>query len=727
MRSVLPWLLALLPGALADGPGLIGLGKHMYRPACAFACRTIIGGSPLACTPDGEHEAGGHHGGSATPPECFLSDPAFLRSMALCIVTYCPEDAWPAPPSLSQIEDYWASHLATGSIGDYTLAPTQSYSAALVDARADEAKGVSVDNSTSTEHDHGSSLFAAGSLPVLTPGDPLTVTSTVAHEDWLAEYNGSVTFESNENGHGRFSLILVLVSLFLPVVLSLVRFVPGIADSRLWTKLNASLNHAPLIGNRYRVPVPGGIGFIPTRGQTLYIILISALNIGLLVPIYYVEPQSWFPDSTQQAYCVIADRAGSMALANLVAAVVFSSRNNILIHLTNWSHGTFLLLHRWLAYWGIGQTVLHSLLSLARYVYWSDYKAEFTMIYWKWGIVGTMAAVIILPASLLVVRTKFYEIFLAFHHLCVVFFLVGTFLHIWYLFTYDWGYEIWIYIIGGIWGVDRLWRLLRVFINGLHTATVSAIDGTNGEYLHISIDNVHAHGVVYLYFPTLTWRFWENHPFSVAASFAGKLPPAPTSALSEHVEKGEISADSKSTSSVDGPAKPSTTFIARVRTGITATLARRLGAASSVRVTVLLEGPYHSVPAATELARCDTLVAIAGGVGITAVLPLLQTFGAPRRGRLYWGVRQKSLVSGLDREIALLPPNIGVTTSVGARLDVAEIVEAALVGDEHAGLVGIMVCGPPGMADDVRKTVVSIGQSSKLHKPFVFVDDAFGW
>lgn len=34
----------------------------------------------------------------------------------------------------------------------------------------------------------------------------------------------------------------------------------------------------------------------------------------------------------------------------------------------------------------------------------------------------------------------------------------------------------------------------------------------------MDIPDVKATGYIYLYFPTLSWRFWENHPLSIASS-----------------------------------------------------------------------------------------------------------------------------------------------------------------------------------------------------------------
>jgi hypothetical protein len=192
--------LFLLAGVVvADGPGLIGWGKHMYNPTCAFACRSVVSASPLACTPqDSGSGGGGHHHSSPTPPECFVTDRAYLRTMAVCIDTYCPTSD---NPPLSLIQDYWDSHLATGSIGNYKWRPVISYAIALDEGRRDEAQGVTPLPDESSSHGDHSVVLKSRALPLLIRGDPLNVTSSVAEEDWRLYFNGSSSFEINENRH----------------------------------------------------------------------------------------------------------------------------------------------------------------------------------------------------------------------------------------------------------------------------------------------------------------------------------------------------------------------------------------------------------------------------------------------------------------------------------------------------------------------------------------------
>lgn len=209
---------------LADGRGLIGWGKTIYHPTCAFACRGVVKGCSLMCTPDhGGDVFGMGHSITTTPPDCYTSDPAFLRTMALCLDTYCPLTDY---PPVSLLEYYWNSHLATGTVGDYQWRPSVSYVNALAAARGDEARAGSGNgtNTSDTEHtqhsdhqmvkrhDHEESGESAtlrpgthSALPTIKPKQHLNVTSFIGEADWQKQYNGMLSFEINETGHSTYT------------------------------------------------------------------------------------------------------------------------------------------------------------------------------------------------------------------------------------------------------------------------------------------------------------------------------------------------------------------------------------------------------------------------------------------------------------------------------------------------------------------------------------------
>lgn len=250
---------------------------------------------------------------------------------------------------------------------------------------------------------------------------------------------------------------------------------------------------------------------MPTRGQALFIAYLVIINIILCaVGIESAQPNAWFASQPLEIVTYVSNRAGVLSFANIPLLFLYSGRNNVLLWLTNWSHSTFLLLHRWVAAICTIEACLHSAIYLQIYTANGTHSSESKLQYWYWGIIATLAMVVLLPASTLQIRRKCYELFLAWHIVLSVLVLVGCYLHISYRYAHQWGYENWIYIAFAIWAFERGFRILRMTRHGLLTARVSVVDD---EYIKLEVPGIAARGHVYLYFPTLTWRVWENHPF----------------------------------------------------------------------------------------------------------------------------------------------------------------------------------------------------------------------
>jgi hypothetical protein len=507
----------------------------------------------------------------------------------------------------------------------------------------------------------------------------------------------------------------------VPLGFSALRFLPF--PPLLRSKIKAVLNHPAMIGSRHRTPVAFGQGIMPTRGQALFIAYLIFINaVVCMVDIKAgPQPNAWFADDWQQVMSYVGDRTGAMSFANLSLMFLYSSRNNFLLWLTDWSHSTFLLLHRWVGYIAVIQACLHSAALLHVYIVIESYESSVVEDWWYWGIIATCAMVIIWGLSILPIRQKLYEFFLLSHIALTILVLVGCYLHVFYLYENNWGYEIYIYVAGAVWGADRVIRIWRVVRNGVRRAAISQIDE---DYVRLDIDGVSAHGHVYLYFPTLSLKFWENHPFSVASSFAGRATspattPVTTISTVEDGQKSEKSESPPPPASSHLP-RPSLTILARVRTGVTASLVKR-AVAGTASIPVLVESSYHSAPQQAELDKCTTLVCIAGGVGISTVLPLMQRFPGPR-ARLYWGMRRTSLKDAVAGELQ----GLDVAYSVGERLDLREIIVAELARKDEGGQVALVVSGPEGMADDVRAIVCEVSKGAS-RRGVVFVDEAFSW
>lgn len=745
LASSLATLLLHTNGVTADGTGLIGYGKTLYNPPCTFACRSVIRKQTLSCTPSVPTENHGTaHNVVSTPPKCFVQDIPYLKTMALCIDIYCTLSD---DPPLLLIEDYWASHLGTGTLGDHKYMPVMSYHDALSAARYDEKDAIArniTSPSVSASIPGGLVPYKVSSPLAITTGGSgiLNKTQLVSPVQWQLQYNYLSDFEANEKGHSTMTLVVTIVAVFLPILLSLIRFVPSLKASRGWSYVKSMLIYPPLVGRYHRKPV-AEVVVVPNRGQSLYILLISFLNIILLIAPYSItQPQASYTSRAQQTVGSMGDRAGTMAMGNVVALFLFSSRNSFLLYLTDWSYSTYLLLHRWLGYWAVIQTVIHSAMLWGHYVKAGTYAAEILRLYWIWGIVGTVAVCAIVPFSLLKVRQQFYEFFIISHIVLSLLFLIGYYYHIWYVYQYNWGYEIWMFVPAGIWALERLIRIGRMFFQGSRTAIVTLIPHADDEYIRIDVEGkALTEGVVYLCFPTLSWRFWETHPFSVSSSsqdaHQNRLSPQSHSESNSSAgsdEKGPVEhiiADAVVREASSGQIPSITTFFARARGGVTKTLTARASGSDDrqIRLRVLMDGPYnHSGQVHLQIAQCSSMLCIAGGVGITACLPLLRQNGR-KPAKLFWSSRKSGLVEGLTTSLNVLSSNIKVETLVGQRFDLNSIIYKELVDLDaiSKGPLAIVVSGPPGLADDVRIKIVQFVRGGARTRPYVLVDEAFSW
>lgn len=499
------------------------------------------------------------------------------------------------------------------------------------------------------------------------------------------------------------------------------------------SKFNAIFIDAPLFGRRHKQPV-GKIALVPTRGQALFIFYMFAINIILgSVSFRSKRPNAWFETVSAEIVGDVTNRLGVLSFANLPLVILYAGRNNILLKLTNWSHGTFLLLHRWLAFICTLQACLHSAFWLQMDVANKTHSSESKLGYWIWGAAATVAMSILLPTSILPIREKFYELFLVWHIAISVIIVVGCYLHMYLRFVHQWGYENWVFAAMAVWGFDRLLRVLKLARNGVKTAKVTVIDD---DYIRVDVEGVSGEGMAYLYFPTLTWRVWENHPFSVAATVlpSGENKTRHSSSdattkvtdiekMGAHettISKAFDSSNSSDTTSLqlrqrktNIPSIVGLTFLVRTRGGLTAAMRSRTS------IPVLIESPYGSHP---DLSAYPLLIGIAGGVGITAIVPILHRH--PGRTKLLWGLRTPSLLHELADQLC----DIEKEVFIGQRMNVLEVLERECAGGGGGKRekIVVVVSGPPGMADEVRMAVSSLVRSGRGYSIHL-VEESFGW
>jgi len=457
------------------GHGFIGYGITMYDPPCAYACNGAIS-APLNCT---DAEMGDtdmtdmpmkkrmNMGGDSVPsdlpsgdgwmvmaptPACKANDDFFLQTLAYCINDRCSD------LTVAALEKYWINNVAGTQLNQPL--PKKSYGEALTAA------------------------VISNPTRVLNNTIHLNYTAIVTDDQWYPTYSADANFESVEITHERYGLVIFLTGAIIPIGLSLLRFLPW--PPSLKTRFNAYLIDPPLWGSQHAAAL-WGFGVMPTRGQGLFIGYLWLINIVLSAAGYWIVwPMVWWDAQSGEVIAYIANRVGVLSFANLPLVFLYAGRNNVLLWLTNWSHSTFLLIHRWIAFICMLQAVLHSVLYL--YVYMNtpgdDHSTESKLPYWYWSVIGTLSLSILIPASILPLRQKVYETFLASHIVLSILALIGCFLHIYFRFVHQWGYETWLYITVAVWAFDRLVRIFRTIRGGIRRAVVTSIDD---DYLRVDI------------------------------------------------------------------------------------------------------------------------------------------------------------------------------------------------------------------------------------------------
>ncbi|KAG5661818.1 hypothetical protein KAF25_004057 [Fusarium avenaceum] len=698
MRPLLSTIALVAPSAWAmstsgrERYGLIGYGISMYDPPCAFACIDTVNGWALQCDDDHgmDDDMGSMHIAAATP-ECKATNDMFLETMAWCFYTHCPE------AKNSTLEAVWETDIV-GRLKTQP-SPKYSYQVAL------------------------SSVSASPPKSILDSMAVLNKTSLVDEDVWLSNFNADDIFEKMEIVTEKYGIILMATCVAIPIALSCLRFLP--IPQSIISRFYTTFIDPPLFGSYHAVPVLG-LGFIPTRGQGLFIAYIWVINIILSSVGYELrDPMSWYSSVEQQLLAYISNRVGILSFVNLALAVLFSSRNSLLLWVTDWFYSTFLLLHRWIAVICMLQACLHSAIYLQIYLDPAKgegaYEKEAKEDYWVWGI-------------------KLYEAFLASHVVLALLSMIGCMLHIFYRYEWQWGYQTWIWITFAFWIFDRmLARPMRVLKHGVKRAIITVIDE---DYLQITIPGVQAEGHVYLYFPTLTWRVWENHPFSVAA--VSTRPVGPHKTRSQLSRENESLEEKNVTNVTDLEQYSSETnvsglvILVRRHGGLTSLLSASRN--STAGIPVLIEGSYgHQPILASSIASPDieypNVVCVAGGVGISGVLSYLNqspsALGLGGKKKLLWGVRTEPLVEAVRTII----PRVGfaadgqetwndfdVSISVGRRIDLKKALTKEL-GSAVCGTT-IVVCGPAGMADEVRATVTELGTGGVVVR---LVEESFVW
>ncbi|ANB10920.1 Fre3p [Sugiyamaella lignohabitans] len=502
---------------------------------------------------------------------------------------------------------------------------------------------------------------------------------------------------------------------------------------------------------RYHHSTPKSLlGFtfnIPARIETIIISLFFIQNILLaFVGIETIENSVFYDSMSDQYADSIGYRAGVICMAELVLLIVFAGRNNLLIYITGWEMNTFNVFHKWVARMTAMQAVIHSIGYTIEYVqedYYTEYfSGEPGTAWFIWGVVATILMCALITHSVHFFRSINYELFLYGHITLTAVAIAGVWLHVIGMEGMNYTYAA-----IAIWAFDHVARIVRLLWSGV---TSKASMKLHGEHiLEIKIDyskrwKFYPGCHVYLHI-LRTNRFWQSHPFTVVTS------PRPD-------DQGKL------------------VIFARVKKGLTKHTANYLKDKpdQSAQVRVLVEGPYGG---RHPLHHYETVVLIAGGVGITSIYPyaaqLRENKDKAQRMVFIWVIRNEQPLSWFQDQLRhisedprievilfitgsnALVSNEGSATSSTTNLDKSPLESEAssqtekkspLVSSsvfdiragtpdlrsrvahdisEAAGTVAFLVCGPNRMNDDVRMGIVDNIADSK-HRVDYF-EDSFSW
>lgn len=349
---------------------------------------------------------------------------------------------------------------------------------------------------------------------------------------------------------------------------------------------------------------------IPTRWETIVIFFYFACSVILLCTQYrVVHPESArFGSQRQQLLKYVADRAGIQVTVQLPLLVLFALRNNFLMWITGWSFSTYQCFHRAVARVTYIQIIIHA----ACYHMFDGAKKGgirpnlWVKVYFKGGVVAAVAMACLILSGLF--RHKWYEGFLVFHIGAAIVALYFTYDH---LATLE--YMEPVYVAFGLWAADWLMRAFRVLWINIRWFRKSSVFMTTSEMSLIDSDVVKMDISTpckwtvkpgqYVFVHIFRMGLLESHPFSVMSSESGSFQ-----------------------------------LMARARGGMTRRLAKSI-ANGNTNMKMLIDGVYGKTQ---PVDLYDNILLVAGGIGITAVIPYAEDIVArdiAAKVKLMWTVK----------------------------------------------------------------------------------------
>lgn len=502
--------------------------------------------------------------------------------------------------------------------------------------------------------------------------------------------------------------------------------------------IRQKISNPALFARKHSVPLKWGPinAALPTRAQGWILTGYFIVFIVFMFIKYDAKDRAVLYDPEErQLSRQIGDRTATIAMSQLPMVFLFAGRNNIMLWLTGWSYDTFNLYHRWTSRVMYISAFVH---AISYTILYKDTLGEVYQEegYWKSGATSIAAGAFVLFFALRHFREHMYEIFLFLHWVFVIIFVIAVLAH-----TGDVGGIGWIIVSIGIWGFDRLVRLYKMFNSGTHCiAQAQAFANNTIVKLKISYSNKWTPlpgAFVFVYFKKPVSGSWQSHPFSCY--------PSPVAG-----EENKL------------------VLCIRARNGKTKKLAQEVSMYQSriEQIPVIIENYGQRFP----LENFNTIVLIAGGVGVTAVYSYacqLNDLGDTRQISFIWIVKSTEDLEWFSEELENLEKggNISITIYItglpskpeyneseedlmshqggnisrqekspettmfdnkiiNGRPNLSQVVQSYV--DESMTSIAFMACGPPAMNDDMRYSVTKSLKGHKRGRIELFLEE-FSW
>ncbi|KAF2713431.1 hypothetical protein K504DRAFT_461952 [Pleomassaria siparia CBS 279.74] len=397
-----------------------------------------------------------------------------------------------------------------------------------------------------------------------------------------------------------------------------------------------------------------------TRTQVLTLLVLTGyLTVWTFVGIVYkkwITPVKASPGvyNTRTSLGPWSDRVGTLAYALTPLSIMLSSRESILSLVTGLPYQSFNFLHRWLGYIIFCQASMHTIswcvVEMRLYQPQPTVAIEWIgQLYMIWGVIAMFILFLLVVLSTpWGIRLTGYEFFRKAHYVLAMLYIGAC-----------WGHwaQLSPFLLTSliVWFIDRGVRLARTAL--LHynylpsghmgflpaTANIAFFpDPQNGDTVRLDFHHPHDAWNIgqhfYLCFPESS--IWQSHPFTPLS-----LP-------------------------TNGTGNQRHSYIFRAKKGETKRIAeisaRRSLKTSAVetsplsdaKLSVILNGPYGE-NIGRDITPEANILCIAGGTGVTYVLPVLLSLAAQSHGRdrkisLVWVVRQKGDMEWIAPELSIL-------------------------------------------------------------------------